>query len=48
MKKKFKFTESVANDKFAYKPGDEAFLDADQAKAWEACGYGAIIESEKK
>lgn len=38
-----KFIESVASAKFSYKPGEECFLEPDQAKAWAEQGVLKII-----
>lgn len=49
MRKRFKFNQSVASESYSYKSGDEAIIDAEQAKNWEACGYGSIVaDSEQK
>lgn len=45
---KVKFIESIASATFSYKPGEEAFLEPPQAKAWAAQGVLKIIEAPSK
>lgn len=47
MKKKVRFNVSIAGEQFAYKPGDEAYIEAKLADAWSNSGICVVIEEHK-
>jgi hypothetical protein len=46
MKRKVRFNESIASEKFSYRPGEIAVIDKHQADAWIACGTCSDVESD--